>query len=180
MDRHKSKLGAQTGRRLYHRPLQHQGWKGPVEFSSCSKDTDDFSYLLCRNGLSINNVRGWWSGDPGIEGSTDKLGDEFTYRYKPRHYSKQKITDLIPGKKVVWLVLDSSLNFVKDKSEWKGTKVTFEIAKKGDKTEVRFTHVGLVPEYECFNACSGAWGSYINGSLRSLITTGKGQPNQKE
>ena len=129
---------------------------------------------------AINNVRGWWSGDPGIEGSTDKLGDEFTYRYKPHHDSKQKITELIPGKRVVWLVLNSQLNFVNDKSEWKGTKITFEIAKKSDKTEVRFTHVGLVPDYECYGACSSAWGSYINGSLRSLITTVKGQPNQKE
>jgi len=129
---------------------------------------------------AINNVRGWWSGDPGIEGSTDKLGDEFTYRYEPHHYSKQKITELIPGKKVVWLVLDSQLNFVDDKSEWKGTKITFEIAKNGAKTEIRFTHVGLVPDYECYGACSNAWGSYIKGSLRSLITTGKAQPNQEE
>jgi len=127
---------------------------------------------------AINNVRGWWSGE--IEGSTDKLGAEFTYRYKDLHYSKQKITEFIPGKKVVWLVLDGFLNFVEDKSEWKGTKLTFEVSKKGDKTEVRFTHVGLVPEYECFNACSNAWGTYIKGSLRSLITTGKGQPNKKE
>jgi hypothetical protein len=127
---------------------------------------------------AINNVRGWWSGE--IEGSTGKLGDEFTYRYKDVHRSKQKITESIPGKKVVWLVLDSQLNFVNDKSEWNGTKITFEIAKKGDKSEVRFTHAGLVPEHECFDACSNAWGSYINGSLRSLITTGKGQPNRKE
>jgi hypothetical protein len=127
---------------------------------------------------AINNVRGWWSGE--IEGNTGKLGDEFTYRYKDIHCSKQKITELIPGKKVVWLVLDSQLNFVNDKSEWNGTKITFEIAKRGSKTEVRFTHVGLVPEHECFNACSNAWSSYINGSLRSLITTSNGQPNRKE
>ena len=127
---------------------------------------------------AINNVRGWWSGE--IEGSTDKLGDEFTYRYQDVHYSKQKVTELVPGKKVVWLVLDSYLNFTKDKSEWNGTEITFEVSKKGKKTEIRFTHLGLVPETECFNACSNAWGFYTNGSLRSLITTGKGEPNQKE
>ncbi|MGA2663371.1 MAG: SRPBCC domain-containing protein [Nitrososphaerales archaeon] len=127
---------------------------------------------------AINDVRGWWSGN--IEGSTDKLGDEWTYRYEDVHYSKQRITELVPGKKVAWLVLDSSLNFVKDKSEWNGTKITFDIAKKGDKTEVSFTHEGLVPDYECYGACSSAWGFYINNSLRKLITKGKGQPNKKE
>ena len=89
---------------------------------------------------AIINVRVWWTGEPGIEGSTDKLGDEFTYRYEPYHYSKQKITELIPGKKVVWNVTDSTINFVEDKSEWTGTKITFDISKKGDKTQVRFTH----------------------------------------
>ena len=127
---------------------------------------------------AINNVRGWWSGD--IQGRTDKLGEVFTYRYEDVHYSKQKITELVPGKKVVWLVLDSSLNFVKDKTEWNGTRITFEISKKGKKTEVRFTHLGLAPEVECFDACSNAWGSYINGSLQNLITKGKGHPNPKK
>jgi len=127
---------------------------------------------------AINNVRGWWSGE--IEGPTDKLGGEFTYRYKDIHFSKHKITELIPGKKVVWLVLDSSLNFIEDKTEWNGTKIAFDIAKKGDKTEVRFTHVGLAPNDECYDGCSNAWNSYINGSLRNLITKGKGQPNPKE
>jgi Activator of Hsp90 ATPase homolog 1-like protein len=128
---------------------------------------------------AINNVRGWWSGKPGIEGSTDKLGDEFTYRYEPHHYSRQKIIELIPGKKVVWRVLEGSINFVEDKTEWNGTTITFDIAKKGNKTQVRFTHVGLTSLIECFNNCSDAWSSYINGSLRSLITTSKGKSKLK-
>ena len=127
---------------------------------------------------AINNVRGWWSGD--IDGATDQLGAEWTYRYRDLHYSKQKIVELAPGKRVVWQVLDSYLSFVKDKEEWNGTTITFDIADKDGKTEVKFTHVGLAPEDECFDACSNAWGSYIKGSLRDLIATGKGQPNAVE
>ncbi len=127
---------------------------------------------------AVRNVRGWWSEE--IEGSIDKLGDEFTYHYKDVHRCKMKLTELIPGKKVVWLVLDNYFNFTQDKTEWKGTKVIFEVSRKGGNTEICFTHEGLVPEYECFDVCSNAWGSYINGSLRSLITTGKGRPNPKE
>ena len=127
---------------------------------------------------AIKNVRGWWSEE--IEGSTDKPGDEFIYRYKDVHLCRMKLTEVIPGKKVVWLVLDNHFSFTEDKSEWKDTEVTFEVSEKSNKTEIRFTHLGLVPEYECFDICSKAWGSYMNRSLRSLITTGKGQPNQKE
>ena len=125
---------------------------------------------------AISNVRGWWSGE--IDGRTDKLGAEFKYRYKDLHKTTQKITELVPGKKVVWHVVESHINFVKDKNEWNGTDIVFEIAKTGGKTELRFTHVGLVPAFECYGDCSGAWGFYINDSLRSLITTGKGQPNK--
>jgi len=122
---------------------------------------------------AINNVRGWWFGD--IEGRTEKLNDEFTYQFKEFHYSKQRLVEFIPDKKVVWLVTDSSLNFVEDRDEWTGTKISFEVTPKGDKTEVRFMHEGLVPSQECYDACSNAWGDYIQKSLRSLIRTGKGE-----
>jgi len=127
---------------------------------------------------AITNVRGWWSGE--IEGRTDELGAEFTYRYQDVHYSKQRITELVPGQKVVWHVLDAYLNFTEDPDEWLGTDVTFEVTRRGDHTEVSFSHVGLVPEFECFDKCCDAWGFYINSSLRNLITTGQGAPNPKE
>ena len=64
-------------------------------------------------------------------------------------------------------MLDSELSFVKDKSEWNGTDVIFEISAANGKTEVRFTHAGLVPQYECYGSCSNAWSCpCINGNLR--------------
>ncbi|MGH7640208.1 MAG: SRPBCC family protein [Candidatus Dormibacteria bacterium] len=121
---------------------------------------------------AITNVRGWWSGD--LEGRTDQLGAEFTYRYQDVHYSKQRISGLIPGEKVVWRVVDSDLGFTADRAEWTGTEITFEVSRQGDQTEVRFAHLGLVPELECFDECTNAWGFFINESLRRLITTGEG------
>ena len=124
---------------------------------------------------AINNVRGWWSGE--IEGDTNRLGAEFTYRYEDMHRSKQRVTEFVPGKKVVWHVLESRLSFLKDASEWTGTDIVFEISERQGKTEVRFTHVGLVPQHECFDTCSNAWGTLVHGNLRKLIATGTPQPD---
>ena len=128
--------------------------------------------------IAINNPRDWWS--EVIEGCTDKLNEVWTYHYKEVHRCKIKIVEFIPNKKVTWLVLDNYFNFTKDKSEWKGTKIIFEIFNKDNKTQIRFTHQGLVPQYECFDICSNAWSQYVQHSLRNLITTGKGQPNGAE
>jgi hypothetical protein len=120
---------------------------------------------------AINDVRGWWAGD--IAGSADRLGAEFTYRYKTLHVSKQRVTEFVPGKKVTWLVLESSLNFVEDKDEWDGTTIVFDIRKRGGKTDITFTHAGLRSDQQCYRDCSTAWTSLINGSLRRLIVTGE-------
>jgi len=92
------------------------------------------------------------------------------------HYSKLKVTELVPDEKVVWQVLENHMNFVEDQAEWVGTKIIFEIARKGDQTEVRFSHLGLLQEYECYDVCSNAWGSLMHSSLPSLIATGTGHP----
>ena len=101
---------------------------------------------------AINNVRGWWSEE--IKGGTHKLNDEFTYHYKDVHICRMKLTDVVSNKKVVWQVLSNYFNFTKDKSEWTGTKVIFEISEKNGKTQLDFTHEGLTPEFECYNACN--------------------------
>jgi hypothetical protein len=121
---------------------------------------------------AIKNVRGWWTGE--VEGNADEVGDEFAYRYPGAHYSKQRVVELAPAKKVVWLVVDSHLDGPEDPNEWTGTEITFEIAENDGATEIRFSHLGLVPGFECFETCSSAWGFYVNGSLKRLIATGEG------
>lgn len=122
---------------------------------------------------AINNVGGWWQGE--IKGNSKNLNDEFTYRMEEFHFSIQKVVELIPDKKIVWLVTESKLNFTKDKSEWTGTKISFEISKVKNKTQIHFTHIGLVPKFECYDDCSNGWTGLIQKSLFSFITTGKGK-----
>ncbi|WP_448702233.1 SRPBCC domain-containing protein [Mucilaginibacter sp. AW1-3] len=127
---------------------------------------------------AVNNVAGWWSAT--VQGGTHKLNDEFVYRHGDVHYSKQKLTEVVPNKKVVWLVTDSELTFIEDKAEWTGTRVIFEITQQDGKTRLNFTHEGLVPQGECYSACTGpgGWPFYLH-SLSQLITTGKGHPDEK-
>lgn len=122
---------------------------------------------------AINNPQNWWAGE--IHGSATNLNDEFTYRYEDFHFSRQKVVDMIPDQKVVWLVTESIINYVEDKKEWTGTKIIFEISEKDSKTHLRFTHQGLDPRIECFDSCSNSWTQIIQQSLFSLITTGKGK-----
>ena len=124
---------------------------------------------------AINNVRGWWSEE--IEGSTTNSMMSLPIITKTSIVAKMKLIEVVPDKKVVWLVMDNYFNFTKDKSEWTGTKIIFEISKKDSKTQIHFTHLGLVPEYECYDICKMHGHNYIQESLMNLITTGKGQPN---
>ncbi|HSZ72662.1 MAG TPA: SRPBCC domain-containing protein [Cytophagaceae bacterium] len=127
---------------------------------------------------AIENFRGWWSEE--IEGPTDRLNETFFYHYKDIHLCRMKLIEAVPGKRLVYLVTENAFNFIKDQSEWVNTKLVFDISTENGSTKVKFTHEGLVPEYECYQVCNDAWTGYINNSLKNYIETGKGTPNPKD
>ncbi len=125
---------------------------------------------------SINNVSGWWSQN--LEGGTDKLEKEFTVHFGETNITS-KVTEHVPGKKIVWLVTGGYKHWLQNKEEWHGTTMVWEITEENNAIRIDFTHIGLVPGIECYNGCENAWNGYIKGSLYELMTEGKGMPEPK-
>ena len=113
--------------------------------------------------VRLNDVRDWWTGE--ITGPTDELGAEFTYVHGDVHRSTQRVVELTPATRVVWLVTAAHLTFAAQPDEWVGTRVVFDLAPAGGGTEVRFTHVGLTPELDCFDGCATGWRFFVGTRL---------------
>ncbi len=124
----------------------------------------------------INRVSDWWTGH--FKGNSSRLNDAFTVTFG-KTFVNFKLTEVVPDKKVIWLVTDCYLDWLKDKTEWLNTKAIFEIVPGKDSVKIEFTHAGLVPEAECYDTCVKGWDFYIKESLYKLITEGKGMPDRK-
>ncbi|MEP6951333.1 MAG: SRPBCC domain-containing protein [Ginsengibacter sp.] len=124
---------------------------------------------------SINHVNEWWVKNIG--GESEKQNDAFTVHFSGEIFVTFKITESVPDKKVVWHVTDCYLPWLKDKTEWNNTDVVFEIEPENNSSKINLTHVGLVPEVECYEGCVKGWEQYFKGSLLQLLTTGRGQPS---
>jgi hypothetical protein len=143
------------------------------------KTKNDFSLSITVNASakdamkSISHVDKWWAKN--FKGKAAKLNDEFSVHFGDT-YVNFKISELIPEKKIVWLVTDCNLGWIKDKKEWNGTEVIYTLTEKGDKTQIDFVHKGLTPESECYESCKPGWTGHLKNSLVKLINDGKGFP----
>ncbi|MBO9596015.1 MAG: hypothetical protein J7599_24140, partial [Niabella sp.] len=149
-----------------------------------SRDEDSYTKAItvdaCPQAVfdAINDISGWWSEN--IQGQQGKPGAELFYHHNDAHLMKLKIVQQRPYDKIVWFVKDNFFNFTQDAAELRGTKIVFEIRQKGGKTQLVFTHHGLVKACECYDTCKAAWDELIGQSLYNRIVTGKGQPIPKQ
>ena len=126
----------------------------------------------------ISQIGHWWKHD--FIGSAEKQDDKFTVPFSELNGEKSfvdfVVTEIVPNKKTIWKVTDCNLPWFKDKTEWNNTEVIFEITYSADKTNIDFTHIGLVPDFECYEACEKGWDGHVKNSLVSFINEGKGMP----
>jgi len=120
----------------------------------------------------ISNVPDWW----GItfSGKSEKQNDQFIVKMSGDSFFNFTVTELTPGKRVVWLVTDCNMPWYTDKKEWTNTKLVFDLTEDDGVTTVKFTHEGLTPNVECYKDCEPGWTHWIKTSLFSYLTTGKG------
>ncbi|MHB8710317.1 MAG: SRPBCC domain-containing protein [Minisyncoccota bacterium] len=136
--------------------------------------TIDVSVTAQRAFEGIGRVSEWWAKD--VEGSSEKLNDTFTVRFGET-FVTFKIIEAVADKKVVWLVTDCNLHWLKDKQEWRGTKIVWEASTSNDAMHITFMHIGLVPDIACYEGCAKGWDFYVKESLFKLLTEGKGLPD---
>src|SRR5712675_1684579 len=106
----------------------------------------------------ITQVNKWWATN--VQGNTTNLNDVFTVRFG-KTFSTIQITDIIPDKKILWSILNSSLPLFKDENVWNGTKMLWEISSSNNAAEIRMTHIGLTPDKECYEDCNKGWNFYV-------------------
>ncbi|HEY4196034.1 MAG TPA: SRPBCC domain-containing protein [Mucilaginibacter sp.] len=124
----------------------------------------------------IGRVPEWWGVT--VSGNSEKRNDQFIVKMGGDSFFNITVTELIPGKRVVWLVTDCYMPWYTDKKEWLNTRLIFDVTENEGLTELTFTHEGLTPEIECFKDCKPGWTHWINTSLFSFFTTGKGDFNK--
>jgi hypothetical protein len=124
---------------------------------------------------AITRVSEWWTIN--TDGKSQAVGDEFTVQFGDVHLTRQRVTEALAGKRIVWHVTESLLPWLKDLEEWKGNELVFEISATDKGTQLTFTHIDLTPQVECFAQCEKGWNFFLGESLFRLITEGAGLPD---
>lgn len=145
--------------------MQNQNYHNSITVSVTSKEAFE----------KINNVSEWWS--QSFKGKAQKTGDTFSVSFGDT-FVDFKIDEVIPDKKIIWHVTDCNLHWIENKKEWKDTKIVWEVSSENGKTKIDMTHIGLVPEVECYNDCKKGWNFYVEKSLFKFVTENKGLPDQ--
>jgi hypothetical protein len=107
-----------------------------VEIEVAKSPNEVFNHII--------NLSKWWPEE--FEGESIKLNTEFVFRTGDTHYSKNKVVEFVPNKKVVWVTTESIRK--SDNYDWTGTKFIFELAPLGENTSLKFTYDGVVLENE--------------------------------
>ena len=141
-----------------------------IEFSASSTPESVYNAII----LEIDK---WWTTSSN---EAKHVGDILNVRFGGTTYKRMKVIRAIPNELLEWSVKEANIDhegFTK-KDEWVGTTIKWKIEESDAGSKIKFTHEGLVPAFECYEACQGGW-NYFLGSLKDFLNTGKGTPHKE-
>ena len=122
--------------------------------------SDVYNALATCEGLS-----NWWTTTTHGD---SKVGGIIEFRFGPRGGFDIRVLDLVPGKHVLWQVVDGP-------EDWIDTRISFDLKQEDDYTNLLFKHQGWRKPVEFMHHCSTKWGTFLM-SLKSLLETGNAAP----
>jgi uncharacterized protein YndB with AHSA1/START domain len=118
---------------------------------------------------SLEGLVGWWassatgSGSPGAKFELGFAGLDETITWR--------VDTVVAPSSVAWTCLSHT-----GLQDWDGTKVVFELSEHDTaSTVLKFRHIGLVPELDCYEQCHAGWEHFLP-SLRAYAEQGQGTP----
>jgi uncharacterized protein YndB with AHSA1/START domain len=126
-----------------------------------------------------NEIPLWWT--EMFEGASSKLSEIFTVRFGPSVFKTMQVVELIPNKKVSWLVTDTLIDIpeLNNKREWLNTTIVWEFREDNTRVIIRVTHIGLNSTIECYGICSTGWRQFCD-SLKLYLEKGSGMPFKQD
>jgi uncharacterized protein YndB with AHSA1/START domain len=98
-------------------------------------------------------MRGWWTTDTIME---ERVGGLAVFGFLKRAtVFRMKVEELAPSKRVV-------MSCQGDVDEWKGTKLTWEIAPNDKGSVVQFRHANWREATHMFAMCNSSWGELMH------------------
>lgn len=119
---------------------------------------------------ALSTKLGDWWGDQ--DQPVRRSGNVFTVSWGEPWY-QFKVIEYVPLEKITWECIDANQiigNLEGVQKEWVGTQLHWTINELDkDEIELQFKHVGLVPEFICYDTCSNAWDKFISINLKAYL-----------
>ena len=55
------------------------------------------------------------------------------------------------------------------RTEWKNTRLRFDIVPRDGNTDIQFTHIGLSPETKCYDICCSGWDHFFGSAFYAYL-----------
>jgi uncharacterized protein YndB with AHSA1/START domain len=145
-----------------------------------TKQTEDFTAVLdlpispatvVALFTSATGVSRWWGPTEGDAA----VGGMLVTSFGEHGVNAVRVVEAGPSR-VVWeSVAPAWVTSTDAVQEWLGTKMEFDIVPVGTGTLLRFRHVGLTAQLECWDDCFAAWNHFM-ASITTYAQTGTGTP----